>query len=206
MIQNCFENIKPLKSELGAKEKYLKAVNKHWKTRTSWFCGCLQRRWLAKNTMHMVTRSLLTSRAESKSEVLYASEHTIMHMHITYKKLSHTCDVPSTVPTRHKLTPERTPKADPGFALSSLGVHCGSSFQKSASALGPLGVRSGSALSPLGVRYASVLGGWSGLNNSKIRNTILRDENVCVSRPGFDVYAPQCWRDAFSLIMLSYLS
>ena len=95
--------------------------------------------------------------------------------------------VPSTVPTRHKLTPERTPKADPGFALSSLGVHCGSSFQKSASALGPLGVRSGSALSPLGVRYASALGGWSGLNNSKIRDTILRDENVCVSRPGFDV-------------------
>ena len=32
----------------------------------------------------------------------------------------------------------------------------------------------------------------SRLNNSKIRDTILRDENVCVSRPSFDTYASQC--------------
>ena len=54
----------------------------------------------------------------------------------------------NTVPTRPNLTPVQTSKVDPGFALNSLGVRCGSTFQKSASTLGPLGVH-----------YASALGG-----------------------------------------------
>ena len=62
-----------------------------------------------------------------------------------------------TVPTRPILTPERTPYADPGFALSSLKLRCGSAFKKITSALGPLVVCPGSALSPLGVRNTSTL-------------------------------------------------
>ena len=68
-----------------------------------------------------------------------------------------------TVPTGPNLTPKRTPKADPRFALGPLRVRFSKMCVRFGSARSPLWVRSGSALSPLGVRSASALGEGSAL-------------------------------------------
>ena len=66
---------------------------------------------------------------------------------------------PTTICTKRQYVPSHGPQSRPRVTLSSLGVHFGFAFQKSASAMGPLWVCLGSALSPRGVSSAPALRG-----------------------------------------------
>ena len=87
--------------------------------------------------------------------ILFLKCFDVQSIHHRFHKIHVTTCINYSVPTRPNLTPEWTPKADPRFALRSLGVARGPLwvlFSKLASALGPQGVRSESARGPLCVR------------------------------------------------------